>query len=60
MHPSADRDLALTLHQLQELEEAEALHRGLLACHPEDGVLRGNLARLLMMRGEHESALAIL
>jgi tetratricopeptide (TPR) repeat protein len=56
-HPSAERDLALTLHQLQELEEAEALYRRLLAQHPEDDALRANLARLLMTRGAHELAL---
>ena len=57
MHPSAERDLALTLHRLQELEEAEALYRRLLVEHPEDDVLRANLARLLMTRGAHELAL---
>jgi len=57
MHPSAERDLALTLHQLQEFEEAGALYRRLLARHPEDDVLRANLARLLMTQGAHELAL---
>ena len=57
LHPSAERDLALILHRLQELEEAEALYRRLLAEHPEDDVLRANLARLMMTRGAHELAL---
>ncbi|HEY5659081.1 MAG TPA: sulfatase-like hydrolase/transferase [Myxococcota bacterium] len=59
-HPSAERDLGLTLHQLQELEEAEVLYRRALARHPEDDALRANLARLLMTRGRHATALEAL
>jgi len=59
-HPSAERDLGLTLHRLQEMEEAEVLYRRVLARYPEDDALRANLARLLMMRGQHGMALEAL
>jgi tetratricopeptide (TPR) repeat protein len=59
-HPSARRDLALTLHQLQELDEAARLYRVELAAYPENLPVRINLARLLVTQGQHAEALAML
>ncbi len=56
-HPTAQRDLALTLHRLQEWEEAERLYRGWLGRRPEDAEVRSNLARLLVARGTYAEAL---
>lgn len=58
-HPSARRDLALTLHRLQQLEEAEGLYRAELERAPAQTDLRLNLARLLVARGEHAAALEV-
>ena len=59
-HPSAHRDLALTLHQLQELEEAETYYREALRRKPQESELRANLANLLLTREQPERALAVL
>jgi arylsulfatase A-like enzyme/Flp pilus assembly protein TadD len=59
-HPMARRDLALTLHQLQELTEAEALYRTLLAEEPGRVEFRLNLARLLVSEGEYAASLEVL
>ena len=58
-HPRAERDLALTLHRLEEFDEAEAIYRRLLAREPGDDELRANLARLLMARREPAEALRV-
>jgi len=59
-HPSAHRDLALTLHQLQQLEEAEPFYRVALRREPDSLELRANLANLLLTRGEPDAALEAL
>jgi len=59
-HPTARRDLALTLHQLEQWPEAQALYEAWLAQHPEDDAMRANLSRLLAASGEPEQALASL
>ena len=56
-HPTAQRDLALTLHQLEEWERARPLYEDWLAAHPEDDATRANLARLLASSGAPETAL---
>ena len=58
-HPRAERDLALTLHRLEEFDEAEAIYRRLLAREPGDDEVRANLARLLMARREPAEALQV-
>jgi Flp pilus assembly protein TadD len=40
-------DLALVLHRLGEVEEAEPLYRRVLQANPKDGEARVNLARIL-------------
>jgi tetratricopeptide (TPR) repeat protein len=59
-HPSARRDLALTLHQLQDLADAEVLYREVLADEPGQTEIRLNLARLLVSRGEYAASLDVL
>jgi arylsulfatase A-like enzyme len=59
-HPTAERDLALTLHQLEEWDEAVALYERVLARDPDDDPTRANLARLWVARGEPGRALAAL
>jgi arylsulfatase A-like enzyme len=59
-HPTAERDLALTLHQLEEWDEAASLYRRVLARDPVDDATRANLARLLVARGESDAALEVL
>jgi arylsulfatase A-like enzyme len=56
-HPSAERDLALVLHRLQNLEEATQLYRKVLAKHPEMDDIRKNLGRALVAQGLHLEAL---
>jgi arylsulfatase A-like enzyme len=58
-HPSARRDLALTLHRLQDFDPAEALYRELLARDPGDDEVRANLARLLVAQEDHAEALDV-
>jgi arylsulfatase A-like enzyme len=59
-HPTARRDLALTLHQLEDWSEARSLYEDWLDRHPEDDASRANLARLLASTGAPETALASL
>jgi arylsulfatase A-like enzyme len=58
-HPTAERDLALTLHRLQEFDEAETLYRRLLDREPGDDEIRANLARVLMARRAPAEALEV-
>jgi tetratricopeptide (TPR) repeat protein len=55
-HPRARHDLALTLHQLQQTREAEALYEAILADDATDDATRLNLVRLLMAAGRAEEA----
>jgi arylsulfatase A-like enzyme/Flp pilus assembly protein TadD len=55
-HPRARHDLALTLHQLQETREAEALYEAILADDATDDATRLNLVRLLVAAGRAEEA----
>jgi len=57
--PSAEADLALTLHRLQSWPEAEMHYRAALARSPEQADLRKNLVRLLMGADRPEEALEI-
>jgi tetratricopeptide (TPR) repeat protein len=57
--PSAEADLALTLHRLQSWPEAEKHYRAALARSPRQADLRKNLVRLLMGADRPEEALAI-
>ena len=57
-HPHARRDLALTLHRLQELPEAESLYEEILAADADDDATRLNLVGLLVAEGRAEEALA--
>lgn len=59
-HPTAQRDLALTLHQLEEWQEARSLYEAWLAERPADDEMRANLSRLLASRGAPDEALAAL
>jgi arylsulfatase A-like enzyme/Flp pilus assembly protein TadD len=59
-HPTAQRDLALTLHQLERWDEARDLYRAWLTRHPDDDAARANLSRLLAASGAPEAALATL
>ena len=57
-HPRARHDLALTLHQLQQTEEAQALYEAILAADASDDAARLNLVRLLMAEGRPQEAYA--
>jgi Flp pilus assembly protein TadD len=57
-HPRARRDLALTLHKLQRVEEAESLYEQLLGEDATDDATRLNLVGLLMTQDRPRDALA--
>ena len=56
-HPTAERDLALVLHRLQDLEAATELYRRVLAENPDLDDVRANLGRALASQGLHVEAL---
>ena len=58
-HPGAVHDLALVLHRLGELDEAERWYRLWLERHPDDAVTRVALFRLLGAKGDYAGALAL-
>ncbi len=59
-HPDARFDLALVLHRLGELEEAEALYRQALDAKPGDAEARVALSKLLVGQGRLDPAEALL
>jgi tetratricopeptide (TPR) repeat protein len=59
-HPGAVHDLAVVLHRLGEIDEAEALYRTWLERHPDDATTRLDLSRILGGRGALEEALLLL
>ncbi|MDP6935429.1 MAG: tetratricopeptide repeat protein, partial [Myxococcota bacterium] len=59
-HPTAHYDLAVSLHRLERLDEAEPLYQAVLSETPADDQARVQLSLLLVARDEPERALEIL